>query len=144
MMVCALLLACTTGEGIQQPTAPAATVGAAVPAPTPPATYSLQGFDGLYVGTAVSMRRGAFFNCPPELTLKNFRVEDGQVRFGGFRGPIQRDGSVEISNKRVWLTGRFNGTEFRGEFRQYSHPGRREANPADTCLYATALQRHPL
>jgi hypothetical protein len=103
------------------------------------------GYDGLYVGTAVSMRPGAT-NCPAELTLKNFRVEGGQVRFGGFRGPIQRDGSVQMPNRDVWLTGRFDGTEFRGEFTQYGGRGRfgaagRGASHGDRCIYATALKR---
>ena len=91
------------------------------------------------------MRPGSV-SCPPELTLKNFRVEGNQVRFGGFRGTIQPDGSVQIPNRDVWLTGRFAGTEFRGEFTQYGGRGRFGArgggsNHADRCIYATALRR---
>ena len=141
-MACAFLLGCTNGEGIPQPVPPAPSVAAAAPAATPPVANTLQSYDGLYVGTAVSMRQGPV-GCPAELTLRNFRVERGAVRFGGFRGPIQRDGSVQIPNRTVWLTGRFNGTEFRGEFRQYIGANPRSGSAFDTCLYVTVLQRQP-
>ena len=102
------------------------TAASAQPAPA--------GRDGLYVGDAISLRRGAY-NCPAKLALKGFRVDAGQVQFGRFRGPIQADGSVSIPNKNTWLTGRFSGTEFRGEFNQYI-PNRHES-----CSYTTVLQR---
>jgi hypothetical protein len=147
LMACALLFACTTSEGKPPPTASVPSVAAPVPATTSISADTLQRFDGLYVGTAVSMRQSASNNCRPELTLKNFKVQSGQVSFGGFRGPIEHDGSIEIWSGSVSLTGRFEGTEFRGEFRQYPSSnglgGRRNASLGNACLYVTALQRHP-
>ena len=143
VIACHLLSGCTEG-----PTTPPAST------PTPPGSApaaaqsasSIGVYDGLYVGTTVSMRP-ASISCPAELTVRNFRVVGDQVEFGGFRGPIQRDGSVQILNRDVRLTGRFSGTEFRGEFTQYGG-GRRYygtrgggSNHRERCTYATALRR---
>jgi hypothetical protein len=143
ILVCVLMVGCTSAETAQPASVPpAASATPAAPAPSAPAT---SGFDGLYVGTAVSMRPGAP-NCPSQLTLKNFRVEGGQVRFGGFQGPIQGDGSVQIPNRDVWLTGRFIGSEFRGEFAQFggrgrASSGRLSSSHGDRCIFAVALKR---
>lgn len=143
ILACVLMVGCTSAETAPPATVPpAASAAPAAPAPSAPAASA---FDGLYVGTAVSMRPGAP-NCPSQLTLRNFRVEGGQVRFGGFQGPIQSDGSVQIPNRDVWLTGRFIGSEFRGEFAQFGgrgrvSSGRLSSSHGDRCIFAVALKR---
>ena len=142
VVITMLLLGCAAEQTTPAVSTPSAS--GAAPAPVAPTSASAPGtFDGLYVGTAVSMRPGSV-NCPPELTLKNFKVENNEVRFGGFRGAIQRDGSVRIPNRNVWLTGRFSGTQFRGEFTQFGGRGRSRtaaSDHAERCIYATALRR---
>jgi hypothetical protein len=146
VMAAMLLLGCAA----EQPaSAPSTTSAAAAPA-APPASAPGR-FDGLYVGTTVSTRP-ASSGCPMELTLRNFMVVNNEVRFGGFRGAIARDGSVRIANRDVLLTGRFGDAEFRGEFTQYARAGRaspgryrgtRGSGTGERCIYATALRREP-
>ena len=145
LVAAAVLSGCASG-GPAAPVVSASSPANAAPAPAVAAVAgSAGGFDGLYVGNAVSMRQ-ASVGCPGQITLKNFRVEDNEVRFGGFRGAIEADGSVQLTNRGVWLTGRFSGNEFRGEVTQYGGGGRFTSRGAgsyhaERCIYATALKR---
>jgi len=132
--VCLLVFACSSGP----PSADVLFGGSAVAGGASDAV-SAGGFDGLYTGTADILVNGNF-GCPLQLAVSNFRVQGGEVRFGGFRAPIAADGSVA----NAWfagmtLNGHFAGTTFTGAVNTqagYGHSG-----PLQTCLYTIKVQR---
>ncbi len=105
-------------------------LGGAVPAVAQGVT------DGHYVGIGYSLNRGAAF-CPQRLNAREFRGAGGELRGGNFRGRIAADRSVQIPFRSAWLTGRFEGTDFRGEVDQ----GRLKRN--ESCRYVMDLKLAP-
>jgi hypothetical protein len=90
--------------------------------------------DGSYTGSmAVLVSNGN--QCQNSTPVHGFRVTGNRVRFGGFRGTIQPDGSLQMTYGDIWIIGRFEATSFKG---QANFPG-----PFDGpgCAYLMNLQR---
>ena len=92
--------------------------------------------DGHYVGTVLSLNRGAAF-CPQRLNVREFRVAGGELRWGVFRGRVAADRSVQVTYRGEWLTGRFDGNDFRGEVDQFSR------RRSESCRYVLDLKLQP-
>ena len=105
---CLLVWGCASGP----PSADVQFGGVSRPADEPLPADPPGSLDGLYTGTA--SETDDVFQCLSPLNISNFQVEQGRVRFGGFRGPIAPDGTVSIPFGGSWLFGRFQGSEFNG------------------------------
>ena len=91
-------------------------------------------FDGVYAGAATDATGSV--TCASPLSITNFQVNDARVEFGGFRGPINADGTVNIGYSGAWLVGVFRGTGLSGHI---DTDGSR--SQVGGCLYAVSLQR---
>jgi hypothetical protein len=90
--------------------------------------------NGSYAGTAdVLMTDGGL--CIENQRVGGFRVHGNAVRYGGFRGRITPDGSLQMVYGQDWIVGRFEGATFDG---QLDLPGR-FGSPG--CSYMLNLQR---
>ena len=47
--------------------------------------------------------------------VSDFRVRGNQAFYGGFRGKIEPDGSVQMHFGHDWIIGQFDGTGFAGQ-----------------------------
>ncbi len=104
--------------------------------PVPPPGYS-PGMpisrSGTYNGTAeVLMTAGGL--CRENLTVSNFKVNGNTARFGGFRGHIQPDGSLQMFYGQDWIVGQFEGATFHGQLDLPSREG-------PGCSYLLNLQK---
>ncbi len=68
--------------------------------------------DGVYAGTATG-------GSISPLSITNFQVNSDRVDFGGFRGPILPDGTVDIVFNGAKLNGRFQDQTFSGHIDTY-------------------------
>ena len=95
--------------------------------------------DGIYSGTARPLGT-AGGRCLADQTVTNFRVSGNSVRWGGFRGNIDRNGGVQITHGRDWLYGEFIGTQFSGVLERTGIGGiGSRQNPG--CSYRLLMQR---
>ncbi|MDR3533847.1 MAG: hypothetical protein P4L90_25200 [Rhodopila sp.] len=76
--------------------------------------------NGTYAGTANVLSTGGGM-CLDNKPVSNFRVHGDAVRFGEFHGTIAPDGGLQMVFGAVWITGHFEGSNFRG---QLSESGR--------------------
>ncbi len=133
MTVLAVLLAasgCATAPDVAPPAfgggLPVAPVQVAVAGP----------HDGLYAGAArVSVNMN--LACEPRIALGGLRVDGGQLRFGGFRGTVQADGSVVARFGRSNIFGRFAAGGFEGRITHYPSL----LNDSQSCIYEAELRR---
>ncbi|HME25134.1 MAG TPA: hypothetical protein VKI44_28045 [Acetobacteraceae bacterium] len=107
-----------TGTGptaitVRQPgTLPApATVAPSQVAPGPPAPPP----NGTFAGVA-QLTSSPASGCRREVPIRNFVVSGDRVRFQGFRGTIQPDGSLEMQAGSAFVSGNFDGGRFVGSF----------------------------
>jgi hypothetical protein len=105
----------TTGPGtvtVRQPgSLPAAPPPQAAPSPPAPP------LNGTFAGVAqLSSNPGASIACTREVQIRSFTVNSDRVRFQGFRGTIQHDGSVQMQAGGSFISGNFDGGRFVGSF----------------------------
>jgi hypothetical protein len=93
-------------------------------------------YDGLYTGAA-TVEVNMNLACSKQIPLGGFRVDGGQVRFGGFRGPVRPDGSVLLQYGYSSMTGRFADGAFSGRVVLYPNL----LNEEESCVYRTSLNR---
>ena len=76
-----------------------------IPAATP---EQMAPFQGTYSGEAV-MGDVAMPGpvCQPRIRIVDFNVVGNEVRFGGFRGTVRQDGTVEMTMGQSWIAGQF-------------------------------------
>lgn len=80
-------------------------------APIPPAPP----LNGTFAGVAqLSSAPSASIGCTREVQIRSFTVNGDRVRFQGFRGTIQPDGSVQMQAGPSYITGNFDGGRFVG------------------------------
>jgi len=73
------------------------------------------GFDGTYTGSMYRTSDPGGMSCAEQVPIYGFTVSNGVVNFGQFRGnPIAPDGSVQLQEGQLWLSGRFDGRQFVG------------------------------
>jgi len=89
-------------------------VGGGFPIRAPEPLVTTGPFDGVYTGTAV-VKANTNFACGEQIPLGGFRVDGNTIRFGGFRGKVEPDGSASLSFGRNQMNGRFTGNTFHGE-----------------------------
>ena len=99
------------------PPAPPSAGGLAVPPGLMPSSAPQQpGAGGDYAGTAEVLDSDGGL-CGPH-AVSGFHVSGDQVHWGGYRGRIDADGSIQIPYgrgwSRSWLTGQFDGPAFNG------------------------------
>ena len=71
--------------------------------------------DGQYAGVGrVLTNPGA--RCSSEIPISGWQVSGDQVRFQGFRGTIQPDGSLRMQAGPNFIVGTFFGSHFSGHF----------------------------
>lgn len=106
-------------------------------APAPPFTPG--SLDGVYSGIASPLGT-AGGRCLADQNVNNFRVSGSSVRWGNFRGTIDRNRGVQITHGRDWLYGEFIGTQFSGVLERTGIGGiGSRQNPG--CSYRLLLQR---
>ncbi len=82
-------------------------------APSPPAPPP----NGTYAGVAqLSSNPSAGIGCKREIQIRSFTVNGDRVRFQGFRGTIQPDGSLQMPGGASFISGSFDGGRFVGSF----------------------------
>jgi hypothetical protein len=82
-------------------------------APSPPAPP----LNGAFAGVAkLSSNPSASMGCTSEVQIRSFTVNGDRVRFQGFRGTIQPDGSVQMQAGGSFISGNFDGGRFTGSF----------------------------
>ena len=142
---CTVQMSRTPGGGmtvthmeVRQPgSAPRTILPSQPAAPAPPFTPG--SLDGVYSGIA-SQLGTAGGRCLTDQKVTNFRVSGDTVRWGGFRGTIDRNGGVQIVHGRDWLYGEFIGTQFSGVLERTGIGGiGSRQNPG--CSYRLLLQR---
>jgi len=73
------------------------------------------GFDGAYTGSMYRTSDPGGMSCAEQVPIYGFTVSNGVVNFGQFRGnPIAPDGSVQLQEGQLWLSGSFDGRQFVG------------------------------
>jgi hypothetical protein len=95
-------------------------------APSAPVSRAQAGtaFDGTWTGTGTLVeRRGRGSSCGPEVTNRRFTIANGQIswaddsRYGiRFSGPIQADGSFDLSSGANRLQGQASGSGMTVDF----------------------------
>jgi hypothetical protein len=128
-----LLASCT----MHQPGLPPMTIRSPA-APPPSSALSSQpvtpgSLNGVYSGIA----RPLAGNCLTAQKVTNFRVLGNSVRWGVFRGTIDRNRGVQMAYRGNRLFGKFIGTQFSGVLQRAGNPWIR--GPA--CSYRLLLQR---
>ena len=96
-------------------------------------------FDGLYVGRAL-IQVNPDFKCLKDLPVSGFRVDGNAVRFGGYSGTIQPDGTARLPYGPNLTTGVFTSDGFHGEILLYPV---RIGYDVDACTYRADLNRLP-
>lgn len=151
--VIAMLLVGCSGNGVQVPTVildtptgatPIYTPSAAMPGgqvsappglqPGVPAQTSNVERSGSYTGTAEPLVTGGGI-CIETRKVAGFHVSGRSVRFGGYRGTIDAENSVQMVYGQSWVIGHFEGGTFHGQF---DLPGR-FGSPG--CTYLLSLER---
>ena len=89
---------------------------------------------GTYAGNAVPLDTGGG-TCLQDQPVSDFRVRGNSVHFGGYRGTIAPDGSLQMVYGQTWIIGRFEGATFHGQVDMNSGFG----NPM--CTFMMSLQR---
>jgi hypothetical protein len=103
-------------------------------APARPAAAGAVTLAGTYSGSMqVLVVNGN--QCKNSTPVHDFTVTGNRVRFGGFRGTILPDGSLQMTYGDIWIVGRFNGLSFHG---QVSFPG---SFDSPGCTYLMDLHR---
>ncbi len=127
---------------VRQPGLPPMTIQPSQPAAPPQssaqssASVTPLSLNGVYSGIASPLGTGGG-NCLADQKVTNFRVSGNSVRWGGFRGTIDRNGGVQIAYGGNWLFGQFIGTQFSGVLQRTGNP--RIGNlgaPTDLCCNA--------
>jgi hypothetical protein len=86
-------------------------------APSPPAPPP----SGTFAGVG-RLNNTPSSGCRREVAINGFVVTGSRVRFQGFRGTVQPDGSLEMQAARSFISGNFDGGRFVGSYWQ-PHPG---------------------
>jgi hypothetical protein len=97
------------------------------PLPPPGAAFTLPK-SGVYAGSGAWLTDPGG-NCQSAISIGNWIVAGTSVTFGGFRGTIQPDGSLEMQRGPVYIIGRFEGSHFNG----------RIWAPQPSCTYMIAV-----
>jgi hypothetical protein len=112
---------------------------------TPPPSSALSSppvmpgsLDGVYSGIASPLGAGGG-RCLTDQKITDFRVSGNSVRWGGFRGTIDRSRGVQIPYGGDWLFGEFIGTQFSGVLQRTGTGSSRTMRPG--CTYRLLLQR---
>jgi len=130
--VCLMLGACQTPPPAADAVAPPGNLGLGNQSqPGAPAAPMAPGFDGNYAG-AMYLVENPGGSCKGQETVYGMTVRNNVVRFGQFAPQsIRPDGSVQMVEGRIWLTGGFDGRQFKGNV-QMGTPG---------CSYQMVLNR---
>lgn len=89
------------------------------------------GFDGHYSGE-MFLSRNPGGRCDPRVPVTGMTVANNHVRFGRFGGgAIDPGGTVQMVEGNAWITGRFDGRQFIGDF----------VPPMPACAYRMVLNR---
>jgi len=129
---CLLLGACQTPPPAADAVAPPANLGLGNQAqPGAPGAPMSPGFDGSYAGTMYLVENPGG-SCKGQEAVYGMTVRNNVVRFGQFAPQsIRPDGSVQLVEGRIWITGGFDGRQFKGNV-QMGTPG---------CSYQMVLNR---
>jgi len=153
MAMCLLIPGCSGNGSLQVPSVILDTPSGATPiytpspvmpngaAPAPPGlgpgpSTASQVVDrsGSYAGSAEPLVTGGGL-CIQTQKVSGFHVHGRSVRFGGFRGTIERDNGLQMVYGQQWIIGHFEGATFHG---QYDVPAR-FGGPG--CTFVLNLQR---
>jgi hypothetical protein len=73
--------------------------------------------NGTFAGVAeLSSSPSTSIGCTREVQIRSFTVNGDRVRFQGFRGTIQPDGSLQMQAGGSFISGNFDGGRFVGSF----------------------------
>jgi hypothetical protein len=102
--------------------------------PTGPAFAQSINRSGSYTGSATVLASNGYV-CQSPVKISGFHVNGNAVRFGGFRGTIDRYNGLQMANRGQWIVGQFDGVTFNGQFTFWSN----QLGPR--CTYLLNLQR---
>ena len=97
------------------PTMPGGQVGPPPGLGSPPVPTPQPGdINGTYTGAATLFATAGNL-CRETLKIVGFRVYNGRVRFGRYRGRIDSDGGLQMVSDNQWIIGQFEGATFHGQ-----------------------------
>jgi hypothetical protein len=129
---CLVLGACQTPPPAADAVAPPGNLGLGNQAQAGMAAAPMApGFDGNYSGEMYLVENPGG-SCEGRVAVNGMTVRNNVVRFGQFSPrSIGPDGAVQMVDGRIWITGAFDGRQFRGNV-QMGTPG---------CSYQMVLNR---
>jgi hypothetical protein len=77
--------------------------------------------DGVYHGIAVPLSTGGGL-CRANIDVRRFRVHGRSVRWGNFRGTIEKHG-LQMVFGNTWVFGQFVGDQFQGQISSFGRSG---------------------